>query len=74
MIKRFPGEREGRCGAVVHNGLVYAVATDTSSSAGIKEQTRRALGELDEALSDAGSGKSGLLQATVYLRHMADKA
>ncbi|MEM9360837.1 MAG: RidA family protein [Pseudomonadota bacterium] len=74
MIKRFPGTRKGRCGAVVHNGLVYAVATDTGSSIGITEQTQRALSELDQALTEAGSGKSGLLQATVYLRNMADKA
>lgn len=74
MIKRFPGERKGRCGAVVHGGLVYAVATDTSSSSGIEEQTRRALEELDRALSEGGSSKAGLLQATVYLRDMKDKA
>ena len=74
MIKRFPGNRTGRCGAVVYNGLVYAVATDTSSSNGIEMQTRKALAELDSQLAEAGSGKSGLLQATVYLRNMDDKA
>jgi len=73
MIRRFPGDRKGRCGAVVHNGLVYAVATDTSSSQGIAEQTRQALATLDEVLAEAGSGKTGLLQSTVYLRDMSDK-
>lgn len=74
MIRRFPGNRTGRCGAVVHNGLVYAVATDTSSANGIEMQTRKALAELESQLAEAGSGKSGLLQATVYLRNMDDKA
>ena len=73
-ISRFPGERRGRCGAVSFNGLVYAVATDTSSADGIAEQTRRALSELDDALTAAGSSKAGLLQATVYLNDIGDKA
>ena len=73
-INRYPGERRGRCGAVSFNGLVYAVATDTSSASGIAEQTRRALAELEHTLEKAGSGKSGLLQATVYLNDIGDKA
>ncbi len=73
-IKRFPGSHGGRCRAVVHSGLVYAVATDTTSAKGIAEQTRRTLEALEKILHDAGSGKSGLLQATVYLRDMAMKA
>ena len=74
MIKRFAGERKGRCGAVVHNGLVYAVATDTSGSQGIAAQTQRALATLDQELSAAGSGKEGLLQATVYLSDVSNKS
>ncbi len=73
-VIRHPSGRRGRCGAVAHNGLVYAVATDTSSADGVGEQTRRALGELDRTLAAAGSGKAGLLQATVYLNDIADKA
>ncbi len=74
MIKRFAGNRKGRCGAVVHDGYVYAVATDVSSSSGIEAQTAKALETLEQALVEAGSGKSGLLQATVYLSDMADKS
>lgn len=76
MLKadRYPAGRKGRCSAVAHNGYVYAVATDTSSASGIAEQTQRALAELDQALETAGSGKAGLLQATVYLSNIADKA
>ena len=73
-ITRIAGASRGRSRAVAHNGLVYAVATDTTSAAGITEQTRRCLEALNEALADAGSDKSRLLQATVYLRDMATKA
>ena len=73
-IKRLAGSARGRCRAVVHGGLVYAVATDTTSAVGIAEQTRRTLQTLEQTLIDAGSGKSSLLQATVYLRDMAMKA
>ena len=72
-IKRIHGQSRGRCRAVAHGGLVYAVATDTTSAATITEQTRQALAALERNLDDAGSGKDALLQATVYLRDMAMK-
>ena len=73
-IERFPGKHVGRCRAVVNGGLVYAVATDTTSSDGIAEQTRQTLAGLEQTLREAGSDKSRLLQATVYLRDMSMKA
>ncbi len=72
-IKRFHGKSKGRCRAVAHGGVVYAVATDTTSADGISEQTRLTLETLEKLLSETGSGKSGLLQATVYLRDMSTK-
>jgi enamine deaminase RidA (YjgF/YER057c/UK114 family) len=73
-IKRFPGKYKGRCPAVVNGSLVYAVATDTTSAKSISEQTRLTLETLEKILVEAGSGKSELLQATVYLRDMSMKA
>jgi enamine deaminase RidA (YjgF/YER057c/UK114 family) len=73
-IERLHGQSKGRCRAVVHDGLVYAVATDTTAATGISEQTRRTLETLEKNLIEAGSGKSGLLQATVYLCDMSMKA
>lgn len=73
-IKRIAGTSRGRCRATVHNGVVYAVATDTTSAADITEQTRQTLKALDNTLNDAGSDKTRLLQATVYLKDMATKA
>jgi enamine deaminase RidA (YjgF/YER057c/UK114 family) len=73
-IERVHGEARGRCRAVAYNGLVHAVATDQSSAPTVAEQTRRTLAALDDALAAAGSDKTRLLQATVYLRDMATKA
>lgn len=72
-IKRIPYEGLGRCEAVVSDGLVYAVATDPHCAHGIIEQTKNTLNELTRILENAGSGKSGLLQATVYLRDVRQK-
>ncbi|MGI9452461.1 MAG: Rid family hydrolase [Geminicoccaceae bacterium] len=72
-IERVPGQARGRCRAVSYNGLVYAVSTDTSGAATLAEQARRTLEALEQNLCDAGSGESGLLQVTVYLRDMAGK-
>ena len=73
-IRRFHGTSRGRCRAVAHGGLVYAVATDTKSAPTVAEQTRSALAILEQTLLEAGSGKDRLLQATVYLRDMSTKA
>jgi len=72
-LKRYPEGREGRCGAVVSGGLVYAVATDPKCAEGISEQTRNTLQDLERTLVKAGSGKTGLVQATVYLSDMSNK-
>lgn len=71
--KRFPYEGLGRCEAVVSDGLVYAVATDPQGSDGILAQTKHTLDELNRILEQAGSGKAGLLQATVYLSDVKQK-
>jgi len=73
-ITRIHGSSRGRCRAVTYNGLVYAVATDTSSSATVAEQTAKTLEALEANLVEAGSGKDRIVQATVYLRDMATKA
>ncbi|MEO1159666.1 MAG: RidA family protein [Pseudomonadota bacterium] len=72
-MKRFPVEGKGRCSAVESGGLVYAVATDPHCADGISEQTRNTLDELNRVLIKAGSGKSGLVQATVYLSGISNK-
>lgn len=55
--------------AVVHNGLVYLcgqVAKDYDAD--IKEQTRTMLERVDEHLAEAGTDRTKMLSATVYVR------
>lgn len=69
-IKRInPGPRF--CGAVVHGATVY-VAGQTASdrSAGVRGQTEQVLQKIDALLRDAGTDRSRLLSATVYLSDM----
>lgn len=73
MVKRVHGNSPGRCSAVTHGGLVYAVATDPEKAATIEAQTRNTLEALEKHLIEAGSGKTGLLQATIYLTDMRNK-
>lgn len=72
-MTRFPENGKGRCSVVVSGGLVYAVATDPTCADGIAEQTHNALRELDRLLAKAGSGKAGLVQATLYLSDISHK-
>ena len=73
MIQRFPGSAAGRSSAVVHNGLIFTVATAKNKSASLGDQTRDALKALDARLHEAGSSKSRILSATVYITDMARK-
>ena len=59
---------------VTHAGIVYLsglVADD--KSAGIKEQTSQILSKIDKLLSDAGTDKSRLLSALIWLNDMTNK-
>ena len=67
MIKRIePGPRMSQ--AVVHNGTVYTagqVASDTSAD--VYGQTRQILTNIDRLLAAAGTDKTRILFATIYL-------
>lgn len=57
----------------IHNGTVYTagqVATDASADAGA--QTQQILDGLDSLLAKAGTDKSHLLSATIWVADMAD--
>jgi enamine deaminase RidA (YjgF/YER057c/UK114 family) len=61
--------------AVVCNGLVFLagqVAEDTSQDVG--GQTRQVLAAIDRLLAEAGSDKSRLLSAQIFLADMGDFA
>lgn len=69
-----PGARMSQ--AVVHGSTVYVagqVANDPVPD--VKKQTQQILAQIDELLAAAGSDKTKLLSATIYLpdiRHFAD--
>ena len=73
MIKRFTGTTPTRSSAVAHDGIVYAVATAKNKSAPLYEQTKDALAQIDSTLAEAGSNKSRILRATVYITDMTRK-
>ena len=68
-IKRTPG-RAGRSQIVEHNGVVQCVATAPDTSAGMKGQTEQVLAKIDEYLAAAGTNKSKMLNAMVYIADM----
>jgi enamine deaminase RidA (YjgF/YER057c/UK114 family) len=72
-ITRIAGKYDGRSRAVGYNGLVWAVATDQSEADGVAEQTKRTLAALEDALQAAGSDRTRILQATVYLTDLDHK-
>ena len=73
MIQRLPASAPGRSRAVIHDGRVFTVATAHDKSASLRTQTASALAVLDANLAEAGTGKSKLLSATVYITDMARK-
>ena len=63
------GERMSQC--VVHNDTVYlAGQVDGAAASTAGEQTKRILARIDELLAVAGSDKSKLLTATIWLSDM----
>jgi len=74
MIKRFPGTVATRSRAVAHDGIVYAVATAKNKSAPLYEQTKDALALIEATLAEAGTSKSRILRATVYITDMSRKS
>lgn len=74
MIKRIDaGERMSE--AVICGGLIYlAGQVPETASADIQTQTREALEAIDALLAQAGSDKSHILQAQVFLADLTDFA
>lgn len=73
MIKHIAGSNPTRSRATVHDGLVYAVAVSPEKHASLYEQARGALAQLDRNLNDAGTDKSRILRATIYITDMSKK-
>jgi enamine deaminase RidA (YjgF/YER057c/UK114 family) len=68
------GGNEVNARVVIHGGVAYVsgiVADD--KSADLAGQTRQVLARIDKHLAEAGTSKSRLLSAVVYLPDMAKK-
>lgn len=72
ITRLHPGPRMAQ--AVVCNGLVWLAGQVGAPGASVTEQTRAALASVDALLAEAGSDKSRLLSATIWLADMADFA
>ena len=66
-----PGARMSA--AVVHGNTVYLAGqvADKSKGASVAEQTKEVLSIIDGLLAEAGSDKSKILSATIYLPDIA---
>lgn len=58
--------------SVVHQGTVYLVEVPSNLDGDITAQTQNMLASVDTLLAQAGSDKSRILMATLYLPDMAD--
>lgn len=73
MIVRLSGKRATRCRAVIHGPLVFAVAVAGQKVGSMYEQTKMALADADATLAEAGTDKSRILSAMVYVADMKQK-
>ena len=60
--------------AVIHNGIVYLAGQVGAAGEDAATQTRASLASIDALLERAGTDRSHLLQATIWLADMADFA
>ena len=69
-VGKGPGPRMSR--AVVHGNTVYlAGLTAADTGADVKGQTQQILNKIDDYLAQAGTSKSKLLKANLWIKDMA---
>ncbi len=73
-IRRVSGGAAGRSAGSSCNGFAWAVATSPDDVPDIHQQTVNALAMIDDILGDLDTDKTRLVNATVYLARMHDKA
>lgn len=60
--------------AIVHGNTVYLAGQVGKPGESVTEQTKAVLAQVDRLLAEAGSSKSKLLQAVIWLADMSDFA
>ncbi|MBD3663369.1 RidA family protein [Sulfitobacter aestuariivivens] len=59
---------------VMHNGTIYLAGQVGTAGASVAQQTQDCLDKIDALLAEAGSDKSRILQAVIWLDDMTDFA
>jgi enamine deaminase RidA (YjgF/YER057c/UK114 family) len=59
---------------VIHNDIIYLAGQVGNPGDGVAEQTKTSLKRVESVLNEAGSDKTRILQATIWLDNMADFA
>lgn len=60
--------------SVIHNGLVYLAGQVGTADASVTQQTKDCLNNIDNLLAEAGSDKTRILSAQIWMADMADFA
>jgi enamine deaminase RidA (YjgF/YER057c/UK114 family) len=58
--------------AVIHNGVAYLTGQTSDKGSNAKEQTREVLEKIDNILQAAGTDKSKLLTAMIWVKNMKE--
>ncbi|MDB5524762.1 MAG: Enamine deaminase RidA [Rhizobium sp.] len=66
------GKTHRLCDAVIYNGIAYLSGAVGRTGTDIASQTKAALDEIDDVLKEAGTDKSRLLSATIWLADITD--
>ena len=60
--------------AVIHNGVVYLAGQVGSPGDSVADQTRAVLAQVDRLLAEAGTDKTRILKAQIWLADITDFA
>ena len=62
--------------AVIHNGVAYlaGIVAENTRGQSVLDQTKEVLAEIDRILAEAGTDKTRLLKATIWLTDMSSFA
>ena len=60
--------------AVIHNGVVYLAGQVGNPGDSVTDQTREVLAQVDRLLAEAGTDKTRILKAQIWLADIADFA
>ena len=55
---------------VIHNGIVHMAGQTDGTNEDVAAQTKVCLEKIDDILAEAGSSKSSLISASIWLKHI----